>query len=151
MDRLGLPGEMLELEVTERIMVRAGSNTDRILQELADKGIKLSMDDFGTGYSSLLTLKRWPFHRLKIAQDFVRDMMIDQSDREIVKATIGLAENLGLQVIAEGVEEMEQLEFLKRNGCHLIQGYLLAHPMTEDKLIEWMRERNAGKYIALPE
>ncbi len=141
-DCLGMPGEMLELEVTERIMVQPRTSTDLILRKLADKGIKLSMDDFGTGYSSLLTLRRWPFHRLKIAQEFVRDMLIDPSDREIVRAIIGLAENLGLEVIAEGVEEVEQLEFLQQNGCYLIQGYLLAHPMTEDKFFEWMQKRN---------
>jgi diguanylate cyclase (GGDEF)-like protein len=151
LDRLGLAGEMLELEVTERVTVQPRTDPGRILHELADKGIKLSMDDFGTGYSSLLTLRRWPFHRLKIAQEFVRDMLFDQNDREIVKATIGLAENLGLQVIAEGVEEMEQLEFLKQNGCCLIQGYLIARPMTEDKLIEWMQKRNIENNAELSE
>lgn len=141
-DNLDLPGEALELEVTERVMFHPRANNARILHDLATKGIKLSMDDFGTGYSSLLTLKRWPFHRLKIAQEFVRDMLTDPNDREIVRATIGLAENLGLEVIAEGVEEAGQLEFLKQNGCYLIQGYLLARPMPEDKLLEWMKNYN---------
>ncbi len=150
-ERLGMPGKMLELEVTERIMIQPRASTDLTLRKLAENGIKLSMDDFGTGYSSLLTLRRWPFHRLKIAQEFVRDMLIDSSDREIVKATIGFAENLGLQVIAEGVEEMEQLEFLKQNGCYLIQGYLVARPMTEDKLFEWMQKRITENNAVLSE
>ncbi len=146
MERLNLPGEILELEMTERIMVKSQTGNARMFHELAAKRIKFSMDDFGTGYSSLLTLKRWPFYRLKIAQEFVRDMLTDQNDREIVKATIGLAENLGLQVIAEGVEKIEQLEFLKQNGCYLIQGYLLARPMPEAQLLEWIRDRNTSHF-----
>ena len=141
-DSLGLPGRVLDLEVTERIMLQSRTNNTCAINELASRGIKFSIDDFGTGYSSLLTLKRWPFYRLKIAQEFVRDMLTDPSDREIVKATIGLAENLGLQVIAEGVEEAEQLAILVKNGCYLIQGYLLACPMSEDELLEWMQNRN---------
>jgi EAL domain-containing protein (putative c-di-GMP-specific phosphodiesterase class I) len=90
-------------------------------------------------------LKQWPFRRLKIAQTFVRDMLTNPNNREIVKATIGLAKNLGLQVIAEGVEKTEQLTFLEENGCYQIQGYLLARPMLENDLIEWLGENYPNK------
>ncbi len=144
-DKVGLPGDALELEVTEQVIVQPRANNGLILKVLAAKGIKLVMDDFGTGYSSLPTLKHWPFHRLKIAQTFVRGMLTDPNDRKIVLATIGLAENLGLQVIAEGVEKTEQMAFLKQNGCYLIQGYLLARPMPEKKLLDWIHENYPNK------
>lgn len=136
-----LPGHLLELELTERIMIEPRANVDRTLHNLAQSGMMFSIDDFGTGYSSLLTLKRWPFHCLKIAQEFVRDMLLDPSDQEIVKATIMLARNLGLDVIAEGVETAEQLAFLKQHGCYLVQGHLLARPMAEVDLLAWLRQR----------
>ena len=144
-DKVGLPGDALELEVTEQVIVQPRANNGLILKLLAAKGIKLTMDDFGTGFSSLQTLKHWPFHRLKIAQVFVHGMLSDSNDREIVMATIGLAENLGLQVIAEGVEKTEQMAFLKQNGCYLIQGYLLARPMPEKKLLDWIHENYPNK------
>ncbi|SFM87218.1 periplasmic sensor diguanylate cyclase/phosphodiesterase [Nitrosomonas nitrosa] len=135
-----LSGDVLELELTERIMVEPRTNIDQVLNGLAQQGIKFSLDDFGTGYSSLLRLKHWPFHQLKIAQEFVRDMLIDSNDQEIVKATIALAKNLELEVIAEGVEKNEQLAFLQQHGCYLVQGYLLAYPMTETDLLLWLKE-----------
>lgn len=141
LNAFSLPGEVLELELTERVMVEPRTNIDQVLNGLAKQGVKFSLDDFGTGYSSLLRLKHWPFHQLKIAQEFVRDMLIDSNDQEIVKATIALAKNLELEVIAEGVEKNEQLEFLKQNGCYLIQGYLLARPMTETDLLLWLRRK----------
>lgn len=144
-DNVGLPGDALELEVTEKVIVQSRANNSLILKAIATKGIKLAMDDFGTGYSSIPTLKHWPFHRLKIAQVFVRGMLTDPNDQEIVMATIGLAENLGLQVIAEGVEKMEQMTFLKQNGCYLIQGYLLARPMPENELLVWIHENYPNK------
>jgi diguanylate cyclase (GGDEF)-like protein len=142
--KFSLPGEVLELELTERVMVEPRINIGEVLSGLAERGVKFSLDDFGTGYSSLLRLKHWPFHQLKIAQEFVRDMLIDSNDQEIVKATIVLAKNLGLEVIAEGVEKNEQLEFLKQNGCFLVQGYLLAYPMSEADLLLWMQARRGA-------
>jgi diguanylate cyclase (GGDEF)-like protein len=145
MNKISLPGNSLELEVTEQATAQSRTNNGLMLNVLAAKGIKLTMDDFGTGYSSLPTLKQWPFRRLKIAQTFVRDMLTNPNNREIVKATIGLAKNLGLQVIAEGVEKTEQLTFLEENGCYQIQGYLLARPMLENDLIEWLGENYPNK------
>lgn len=145
MDKISLPGNTLELEVTEQATAQPRTNSGLMLNMLATKGIKLTMDDFGTGYSSLSTLKQWPFRRLKIAQTFVRDMLTNPAHREIVQATIGLAENLGLQVIAEGVEKKEQMVFLEQNGCYQIQGYLLAHPMLEKDLIAWLGENYPNK------
>lgn len=144
--KIGLPGDTLELEVTEQAMAQSRANNSLMFNVLAAKGIKLTMDDFGTGYSSLPILKQWPFQRLKIARTFVRDMLTDTSYQEIVRATIGLAANLGLQVIAEGVEKTEQMAFLEQNGCYQIQGYLLAHPMTEPDLIKWIGENYPNKF-----
>jgi diguanylate cyclase (GGDEF)-like protein len=144
-NKVGLPGDALELEVTEQVIIQPQANNGLILKVLATKGVKLAMDNFGTGYSSLPTLKHWPFHRLKIAQTFVHGMLTNPNDRKIVMATIGLAENLGLQVIAEGVEKKEQMAFLKQNGCYLIQGYLLARPMPENKLLDWIHENHPNK------
>lgn len=122
-------------------MIEPRVNVDRTLHNLAQSGMMFSIDDFGAGYFSLLTLKRWPFHCLKIAQEFVRDMLLDPSDQEIVKATIMLARNLELEVIAEGVETVEQLAFLNQHGCYLVQGHLLARPMAEEDLLAWLRQR----------
>lgn len=144
-DKNDLPGDALELEVSERIMAQFRENNNNNLDILSAKGIKLAMDDFGTGSSSLQTLKQWPFHRLKIAPELVRNMLTDSNNRKIVKATIGLAENLGLQIIAEGVEKKEQMEFLKQNGCYLIQGYWVAQPMHENDLTDWIHNNYPNK------
>ena len=148
-EKICLPENAIELEVTERAITQPRTNNGLILSALGAKGIKLVMDDYGTGYSSLLTLKHWPFHRLKIAQEFVRNMLTDPNDQKIVRATIGLAENLGLQVIAIGVEKKEQVEFLKQNECYLVQGQLLAHPMLENELLDWMR-KNYSNILTAP-
>jgi EAL domain-containing protein (putative c-di-GMP-specific phosphodiesterase class I) len=93
-------------------------------------GVGFSMDDFGTGYSSLTYLKRLPIDVLKIDESFVHDVVVDNSDAVIVQTILGMAGHLGIQVIAEGVETAEQLEFLKANGCRNFQGYLFSHPLT---------------------
>jgi len=119
----------LKLELTESVIL---NDVDKIigkLQELDDMGIGFSLDDFGTGYSSLSYLKRLPFKQLKIAQSFVRDIDQDPNDAAIVRAILAMSQTLGIQAIAEGVETVEQRDFLHQNGCLAFQGFLFGKPM----------------------
>ncbi len=120
----GLPPALLELELTESILVRDAQEALERLHALAQIGVGLSIDDFGTGYSSLSYLKRFPISRLKIDRSFITGLPLDDSDRAIVSATIGLARALGLDVVAEGVETQAQLDCLRALGCAAYQGFL---------------------------
>ncbi|MDD0975868.1 EAL domain-containing protein [Pseudomonas fontis] len=124
-----LPYQMLKLEITEGIVIQNLEDTISKMRELKAFGVSFAMDDFGTGYSSLTYLKRLPVDALKIDQSFVRDAPLDPNDAEIVRAIVAMARSLDLTVIAEGVEQTEQLEFLERLGCHLYQGYLHSRPL----------------------
>jgi diguanylate cyclase (GGDEF)-like protein/PAS domain S-box-containing protein len=130
----GLPPHCLELEITESMMMGNTDKVLRILSELKEMNIQLAIDDFGTGYSSLGYLRRFPIDRLKIDRSFIDDVPTSQHDATIAKAIISLAHNLGLQVIAEGVENRAQLGFLAENGCDEIQGFLLSKPLDEAAL-----------------
>jgi len=127
-----LPANALELEITEGVLMGGCSVVGDSLKTLQRMGVGLSMDDFGTGYSSLSYLRRYPFDTLKIDRSFVEDIAVNQGDRELVIATISMAQSLGLQVVAEGVETEEQLTFLKEQGCALIQGYYFSRPLLAD-------------------
>ena len=134
--------QYLELEITESIIMDNVDETIETLQAFRDIGIKLSIDDFGTGYSSMAYLKRLPLDKLKIDQSFVCDITTDPDDAIIVQTTIALGHNLHLDVIAEGVETEQQLEFLKNNGCDEIQGYYFSRPVPADELAELMRVKH---------
>ncbi|MCQ8102961.1 EAL domain-containing protein [Methylomonas sp. SURF-2] len=124
---------LLKLELTESVMLDSAEQVIRKIQLLKNLGIRFSMDDFGTGYSSLAYLKRLPLDQLKIDQSFVRDIASDPSAAVIIQTIIGMAQNLGLEVIAEGLETQEQLVLLKQYGCHHYQGYLLGKPLPIDQ------------------
>ena len=130
----GLPPHLLELELTESILVRHADEALQRLQALSRLGIKLSIDDFGTGYSSLAYLKRFPIDKLKIDLSFVHDIPQDSGDMEIAAAIIALARNLRLEVLAEGVETPEQLAFLRAHGCDSYQGYLFSPPVPAERI-----------------
>jgi EAL domain-containing protein (putative c-di-GMP-specific phosphodiesterase class I) len=127
--RSGLPANMLELELTESILLQDVDVAIKTLRSLKEMGVKLSIDDFGTGYSSLSYLKRLAVNKLKIDQSFVRDLAEDSDSAAIVRAIIQLGHTLQLSVIAEGVETEAQLAFLRSNGCDEAQGYLYSRPV----------------------
>ncbi|HZW21451.1 EAL domain-containing protein [Noviherbaspirillum sp.] len=129
LEETGLPPELLELELTESLIMHGTEAVIGMLHKLKDLGLTLSIDDFGTGYSSLSYLKRFPVDRLKIDQAFVRDVVKNESDAAIVRAIISMAHSLKLAVIAEGVETAEQYAFLKNNDCDEIQGYYFSGPI----------------------
>ncbi|HZF70261.1 EAL domain-containing protein [Sulfuricurvum sp.] len=128
----GLPPEYLELELTESVAMHDPNKAITIMNELHEKGIRMSIDDFGTGYSSLSYLKKFNIYKLKIDQSFVRDINVDPEDKAIVAAIINMAKSLGLLTIAEGVETIAQLEYLREQGCNEIQGYYFSKPLPKE-------------------
>ena len=130
----------LKLEITESLMVNDMESTIARMTVLKEVGVSFSLDDFGTGYSSLAYLKRLPLDQLKIDQSFVKDVLTDPNDAAIARTIVALAQSLGLDVIAEGVETEAQREFLSRHGCRAYQGYLFSRPLRIEKLEEFMRE-----------
>ncbi len=138
LDDTGLPPACLELELTESMFMDQIEQSIHTMQQLKDFGVRLSIDDFGTGYSSLAYLKRFPIDKLKIDQSFVRGIAHDASDREITATIVAMARNLGLEVLAEGVETAEQLAFLQQLGCQFYQGYLFCKPLPAAQLQTWI-------------
>ena len=139
--RWQVPAHLLDLEITETIIMTDPTRARRVLTELADMGVTLSIDDFGTGYSSLAYLRDLPVHQLKIDRTFVQDMGGESDDEVIVRAVVDLAGNLGLRTIAEGVEDLRTWEQLSRLGCDSAQGYFLARPMAPEDFWAWVQER----------
>jgi EAL domain-containing protein (putative c-di-GMP-specific phosphodiesterase class I) len=126
--RTGLPARCLELEITETSIMHSTAHTIAALHELTALGVRISVDDFGTGYSSLAYLHRFPVHKLKIDQSFVRDISADRADAALVGTMVALSKQLRLACVAEGVETEEQLRFLVDTGCDASQGYLFSPP-----------------------
>ena len=140
LDATGLPPHLLELELTESIVMKQADETVAILTRLNDLGVCLSIDDFGTGYSSLAYLKRFPVQKLKVDQSFIHDVTSDANDAAIVRGIIGLAHSLGLGVIAEGVETREQRDFLRDLGCEEAQGGYFSQPLPPNEIEPLLRK-----------
>ncbi len=133
-DESGVDPELIELELTESILMDDVERTLAVLNEARKMGFQLSIDDFGTGYSSLSYLKQFPVNNLKIDQSFIRNLPHNQADAQITRTIIAMANNLGLGVIAEGVENEAQRTYLQQVGCHRVQGYMYSHPVPPDAL-----------------
>jgi len=146
LEESGIAPALLELELTESILISDTQSVLATVQRLKALGVQLSIDDFGTGYSSLSYLKRFNVDRLKIDQSFVRDLATDREDAAIVHAIIQMAHSLGLSTIAEGVEDAAALERLRSYGCDMAQGYFFARPMPAEELLGFIGK---SKIVAL--
>ncbi len=137
----GLKPENLELEITESAIMKNPDTVIQMLKEMKKLGVSLSIDDFGTGYSSLNYLKKFPIDSIKIDKSFVDDLEHSKDDASIIKATISLAHNLNLKVIAEGVENENQLKFLRKHKCDIIQGYYFSRPLFYEDISKFLLSR----------
>jgi diguanylate cyclase (GGDEF)-like protein/PAS domain S-box-containing protein len=140
LDETGMEPKRIHIEITEGTIASKFEQTVEVMRKLNALGVRIAVDDFGVGYSSLNYLKRLPIHTLKIDQSFIRDVTTDPNDAAIARTIIALAHNLGLDVIAEGVETLEQLFFLSRQGCHEVQGHLISRPLPADEFAAWLAD-----------
>ena len=138
---------LLKLELTESMLLNDIDDIIVKMDELRKVGVQFSLDDFGTGYSSLQYLKKLPLTQLKIDQSFVRDITVDASDRAIVRTIIVMAESLGINVIAEGVETIEQWQYLFDNGCSHYQGYLLSKPLPINLFEARLKQKDTPPFV----
>src|ERR1700712_4297801 len=139
----GLVGSDLELEITESAIMADPQRAEEVLARLAGIGVGLAIDNFGTGYSSMAHLKRLPVHEIKIDKSFVLDLEHNVSDAAIVRSVVDLGRNLGLTVVAEGVENERSWDVLHDLGCTTAQGFFLARPLTADRVLPWLISRRA--------
>jgi diguanylate cyclase (GGDEF)-like protein len=139
-----LPARLLVLEITESTMMADPQHALEVLSRLHSMGVQLSIDDFGTGYSSMAYLKNLPVDELKVDRSFVSHMTDNTSDAVIVRSTVDLGRNLGLRVVAEGVEDQTTLEQLNALGCEAIQGYYISRPVPADDLLTWLKQQQAA-------
>jgi diguanylate cyclase (GGDEF)-like protein len=148
----GLDPALLELEITESVVMSYGESAVGVLDKLKSIGVQIAMDDFGTGYSSLAYLKRFPIDTLKVDRSFIRDIPGNSGDMKITRAIIAMAHGLRLKVVAEGVETADQLQFLQSQSCDAVQGYFLYPPLEEDEVAEVLEfnRRNCAASFAIP-
>jgi diguanylate cyclase (GGDEF)-like protein len=139
----GLPPSALTLEITESSIMEDEVGSKETLARLHELGVKLSIDDFGTGYSSLGRLRHLPIHEVKIDRSFVQQVSVDHRDRAVVRSAIQLGHALGLEVVAEGVEDQETYAYLSHEGCDVVQGYLISRPQAPDDFMAWLNSREA--------
>ena len=144
LDAAGFDPQWLELELTESVVMAGAESTIGVLHRFKEMGVRLSIDDFGTGYSSLSYLKRFPLDTLKIDRSFISDCGHDGDGAAIVAAIIGMAQSLRLQVVAEGVEDTDQLDFLCRHSCDVMQGYWFSRPLVAEALAELLAQPPRG-------
>ncbi len=147
LERFEMPASFLRLELTESFLMADSGRSNNVIAALANVGVSLSIDDFGTGYSSLSHLKRLPIDEIKIDRSFVMDMHDDGNDFMIVRATVELGRNLGLRVVAEGVEDRETFDRLADFGCDEAQGYYISRPMPLDEFGRWLSVRTPDAIV----
>lgn len=143
----GLEPECLELEVVETLLLEDNHENGKVLKQLNEMGVRLSIDDFGTGYSSLGYLKRFPFDVLKINRSFIKELPDNKDDATLVNTIISMGHGLNLEIVAEGVETSEQLEYLRSKGCHLAQGFYFAKPMPAHLFEKHLMDSNCNASI----
>jgi EAL domain-containing protein (putative c-di-GMP-specific phosphodiesterase class I) len=146
LEETGLKADWLELELTESQLLDSVEHIIATFQQLHELGVQLAIDDFGTGYSSLSYLKRFPVDYVKIDQAFIRGLGEGSEDAAITRAIIAMAHSLGLKVVAEGVEDKEQLAFLKEHRCDEVQGYLISRPIDAEALAALLRAHKETDY-----
>jgi diguanylate cyclase (GGDEF)-like protein len=135
----GMPPKLLQIEVTESMMMRDVARAIRVLDAIRSRGIRIAIDDFGTGYSSMSLMKQFPIDTLKIDRSFVRDLPDDTEDRAIAQAIISMGQALGMTIVAEGVETVAQQTFLRAHGCDEMQGFLFSRPLVAEALADLLR------------
>jgi EAL domain-containing protein (putative c-di-GMP-specific phosphodiesterase class I) len=135
----GMSPVLLQLEVTESMMMRNVPRAIKVLDAIQSRGIRLAIDDFGTGYSSMSLMKQLPIDTIKIDRSFIRDLPDDSEDRAIAQAIISMGKALGMTVVAEGVETSEQEAFLRSHGCDEMQGFLFSKPLADEQLADLLR------------
>jgi EAL domain-containing protein (putative c-di-GMP-specific phosphodiesterase class I) len=151
----GMPPELLQLEITEGMMMHNVGRAIEVLNVIRRRGVRIAIDDFGTGYSSMSLMKKFPIDALKIDRSFVKDLPHDSEDRAIAQAIISMGKALGLTIVAEGVETAEQAAFLRECACDEMQGYLFSKPVCADEIVELLQGagrdaagRNVGAFQA---
>ena len=137
----GFPAELLELELTESGLMENEDKAVEVLNNLRSQGVRLAIDDFGTGYSSLAYLKRFPLDVLKIDKSFIDDIPSVQDDMEITATIVAMGHILGFKVLAEGVETLEQLAFLREKGCDTYQGFIKSKPLPAEEFAQLLRDQ----------
>lgn len=145
----GLEGKYLKLEITESILIEDSNSVANMLNQLRNKKIQLCVDDFGTGYSSFSYLDRFPFNVLKIDRSFIKNLSIKKNSKPIVRAIVVMARELGLEVIVEGVETIEQINFIKTLGCFRAQGYWFSHPLDSKEMTHLLKNFIRGEMCHL--
>jgi diguanylate cyclase (GGDEF)-like protein/PAS domain S-box-containing protein len=144
----GMSAQLLELEITEGMVITNPERALRVLNSIKAMGVRLAIDDFGTGYSSLAQLKHFPIDTLKVDRSFIRDIPNDNEDRAITEAIIAMGKSLGLNVVAEGVETVHQLDFLRHRDCDEMQGFYFSKPVAPDELAQLLRQHQAAGSVA---
>ncbi len=140
----GMSATMLQLEVTESMMMQNVTRAVKIMNAIQGRGIRLAVDDFGTGYSSMSLMKQFPIDTLKIDRSFVRDLPDDAEDKAIAQAIISMGKAMGMTIVAEGVETTAQQSFLRDHGCDEMQGYLFSKPLPPEQMAELLRPQVAA-------
>jgi diguanylate cyclase (GGDEF)-like protein len=148
LDRWATPPELLILELTESSLMTDSARSVSVLSRLSSLGVKVSIDDFGTGYSSLSHLRRLPINEIKVDRSFVTNMLRDPNDAMIVRATVDLGRNLGLEVVAEGVEDEATWLALRRMGCNMVQGFYVSRPLPGREVLPWLAYQSGEDLLA---
>ena len=144
LDRHGIEPDRLVLEITETTLMPDRKRSVAVLERLRQLGVRLSIDDYGTGHTALAYLRDFSVDELKIDRSYINSMLSDARTLAIVESTVSMGRQLGVLVVAEGVEHVAEVEALTRCGCDVVQGYLLCAPLPAEALTRWMRERDAA-------